>query len=115
MTMKLTLPIAIMIAVIGAVPAIAAAPAVSVPVGPIDQFVGTTRTLYFQTRGDWYEAHLAKSCFELPDVNHMRIATGPDQRFDGSSTVLVHRERCPVASVTRVDGPPQELLLNGEG
>ena len=113
--MRRTLPLAILIAAIAAVPATAAEPPVSGRAGPIEQFVGTTRTLYFQTRGDWYEAHLAKSCFDLPDANHVRIATGPDDRFDGSSTVVVHRESCPVAAVTRTDGPPDELLLNPNG
>jgi hypothetical protein len=81
----------------------------------VQQFIGTTRTLYVETGGDWYRARLARSCFSLPDADRIGIAMTATDLFDGSSTVIADGERCPVAYVTPSIGPPVELLLNPDG
>jgi hypothetical protein len=40
---------------------------------------------------------------------------GPSGRLDDTSTVVARGERCSVAGVKAVAGPPPELLLNGNG
>jgi hypothetical protein len=113
--MKRIFPVAALAALI-AVPATASLPAVSVPLGHVQQFVGRTDTLYLQTRGNWYRAEMARPCWQLePDTSRLRIALGSDGRFDGSSTIRANNEVCPVAFVTPSDGPPLALLLNPDG
>ncbi|HET8750872.1 MAG TPA: hypothetical protein VFM42_09040, partial [Sphingomicrobium sp.] len=113
--MNRILPVAALAAVI-AVPATAALPAVSVPLGTVQQFVGRSDSLYVQTGGNWYRAEMASPCWQLePDRNRLRIALGADGRFDSSSTVRVNNELCPIAFVTPSNGPPLPLLLNPDG
>jgi hypothetical protein len=79
----------------------------------MDRFVGTDALLYVESAGNWFEARMAASCNALPDVQRLRIEMGPSGRLDETSTVVAHGERCPIAAVKAVAGPPQELLLNG--
>jgi hypothetical protein len=104
-----------LVAALAAAPAIASVPTVAVPMRHIQQFVGTTQTLYVESRGNWYQAKMASPCWKLPDANRVRVEMGANDRFDGTSTVIVRREVCPVASVTSTVGPPLQLLLNPNG
>ena len=59
------------------------------------------------TRHQWYRAELVPRCFELQSALHIAL----DTRFNGdtldnSSSLIVGRERCRIASLTRADGPP---------
>lgn len=59
------------------------------------------------TRHQWYRAELVPRCFELESALHIAL----DTRFNGdtldnSSSLIVGRERCRIASLTRADGPP---------
>jgi hypothetical protein len=58
---------------------------------------------------------MAGSCNALPDVRRLRIEMGPSGQLDPTSTVVARGERCPVAAVKSVAGPPPELLLNPNG
>jgi hypothetical protein len=58
-------------------------------------------------RHQWYRAELVPRCYELQDALGIRL----DTRFNGdtldnSSSLIVGRERCRIASLTRADGPP---------
>ena len=58
-------------------------------------------------RHQWYRAELVPRCFNLQDALGIRV----DTRFNGdtldnSSSLIVGRERCRIASLTRADGPP---------
>jgi len=101
------------------VPAFAAGPAPSAPAReevriPLARFtirnfhpVGDDVVYLESTRHQWYRAELVPRCFELQSA--LRIAL--DTRFNGdtldnSSSLIVGRERCRIASLTRADGPP---------
>ena len=102
-----------------AVPAFAAASAPSAPAReevriPLARFtirnfhpVGDDVFYLEGTRHQWYRAELVPRCFELQSALHI----GLDTRFNGdtldnSSSLIVGRERCRIASLTRADGPP---------
>jgi hypothetical protein len=104
-----------LLALAAAAPAAASVAPVSVPMRHVQAILGTPDNLYVKTHGNWYRAAMAQPCRSLdPDTNRVRIALGPDGRFDDTSTVIVHRQSCPVASVTR-DQPPLDLVLNPNG
>jgi hypothetical protein len=98
---------------------VAAAPAAARPAAPrllpVDRFIATDALLYVQSAGNWYEARMAGSCNALPDVRRVRIEMDASGQLDQNSTVIARGERCPVAAVKSVAGPPPELLLNGNG
>jgi hypothetical protein len=96
-----------------AAPAAAARP-VAPRLLPMDRVIGTDALLYVESAGDWYEARMASPCHGLPDVRRLQIVMGPSGRLDNTSTVIARGERCGVAAVKAVAGPPPELLLNGD-
>ncbi|HYC96015.1 MAG TPA: DUF6491 family protein [Sphingomicrobium sp.] len=64
-------------------------------------------TVYLQARNDqWYRADLAGPCFGLPTAFAIGVRTFGDDTFDDSSSIIVDGQRCPVMSVTMVQGPP---------
>jgi hypothetical protein len=103
-----------LVACMAAAPATAAQPAAP-RLLPMDRFIATDALLYVQSAGNWYEARMAASCHALPDVRRVRIEMGASGQLDQTSTVVARGERCPVAAVKSVAGPPPELLLNGNG
>jgi hypothetical protein len=54
--------------------------------------------------GNWYQT--AGSCFGLNNAYRLGVDTGGTDAFDNFSTLLVKGQHCPVASVTKVAGPP---------
>lgn len=68
------------------------------------------RTVFVQgTRGRWYRAELIQACRELPYAQSLGFATGPGGRFDASSAVIAGGKRCPLRSLTEIEGrPPPE-------
>ena len=101
------------------VPAFAAGPAPSAPAReevriPPARFtirnshpVGDDVVYLEGPRHQWYRAELVPRCFNLQDALGIRL----DTRFNGdtldnSSSLIVGRERCRIASLTRADGPP---------
>ena len=112
--MKMMLCATALLACMAAVPAAAAQPAVP-RLLPVDRFIATDALLYVQSAGNWYEARMAGDCNALPDVRRVRIETGASGQLDQNSTVVARGERCPVAAVKSVAGPPDELLLNPNG
>lgn len=112
--MNYKLSAAALLSALVAVPAVAA-PSTFVPLKRVEQFVGTSNTLYVQTRGNWYQANLAQPCEELPDADSVQIDMSPANGFGAASTIMVDGEQCTVSSVTPVDSPPLELLLNPNG
>ena len=65
------------------------------------------RTLYIQDRArHWYRATLMTSAFDLPFTTAIGFDTGPIDRFDKFSSVVVRGQRYAVQSLVRVDGPP---------
>ena len=102
-----------------AVPAFAAGPAPTAPAReevriPLARFtirnfhpVGDDVVYLEGARHQWYRAELVPRCFELQSALHIAL----DTRFNGdtldnSSSLIVGRERCRIASLTRADGPP---------
>jgi hypothetical protein len=112
--MKMMLCATALFACMAVAPAAAARPAAP-RLLPVDRFIGTDALLYVQSAGNWYEARMAGSCHALPDVRRLRIEMGASGQLDQNSMVLARGERCPVAAVKSVAGPPPELLLNGNG
>lgn len=111
---KLTIVIAATFALLAATPGIAQAAArddASIPFvgfGGIRNWTATDdSTVYLQTSNDqWYEAELAGPCVGLPFAFGIGVDTRGSDRFDNFSSVIVDGQRCPVASVTKVAGPP---------
>ena len=68
--MNYKLPAAALLSALVAVPAIAS-PSTFVPLKTVEQFVGTSNTLYVQTRGNWYQANLASRAgsFRMPTTS----------------------------------------------
>ena len=65
------------------------------------------RTLYIQDRArHWYRATLMTSASDLPFTTAIGFDTGPVDRFDKFSSVVVRGQRYAVQSLVRVDGPP---------
>lgn len=54
----------------------------------------------------WYRAELLAPCFDLPFTEAIGIETRPDNQFDRFSTLLVRGQRCPLTSLTAVEGEP---------
>ena len=64
-------------------------------------------TLYIQDRSrQWYKATLMSPSFELPFAWAIGFDTGPIDRLDNFSTVIVDGQRYPIDSLVKVDGPP---------
>lgn len=111
---KLTIVIAATFALLAATPGIAQAAArddASIPFvgfGGIRNWTATDdSTVYLQASNDqWYEAELAGPCVGLPFAFGIGVDTRGSDRFDNFSSVIVDGQRCPVASVTKVAGPP---------
>jgi hypothetical protein len=67
------------------------------------------RTLYIQDRArDWYKATLMSPALELPFTWAIGFDTGPIDRFDKFSSVVVRGQRYAVQSLVKVDGPPEQ-------
>ena len=65
------------------------------------------RTLYIQDSArHWYRATLMTSAFDLPYTTAIGFDTGPTDRLDKFSSVVVRGQRYAIQSLMRVDGPP---------
>ena len=105
--------------------AAAAAPALAAPSGPeageqvsipfasharsIRTFEAPTDdVLYLQDRQRrWYRAEIGGPCFGLRWAQAIGYDTRGSLSLGRFSTILVGRERCPIVSLTRSDGPPR--------
>jgi len=64
-------------------------------------------TIYLQgTHSQWYRADLMGPCTGLSFASGIGFKTGFGDTFDDSSSIIVNGQPCPVASVTKVSGPP---------
>ena len=64
-------------------------------------------TLYIQDRSrDWYKATLMSPSHELPFAWAIGFDTGPIDRLDRFSSVVVDGFRYPLQSLVKIDGPP---------
>lgn len=64
--------------------------------------------LYLQDRqGRWYRAEIGGSCFGLRWAFGIGYDTNGRLSLDQGSHILVGRERCPIVSLTRSEGPPR--------
>ena len=65
--------------------------------------------LYLQDRqGRWYRAELGADCFGLRWALGIGYETNGRLTLDQGSHILVGRERCPILSLTRSEGPPRK-------
>jgi hypothetical protein len=65
-------------------------------------------TLYIQDRHrNWYKATLMMPSHELPFAWAIGFETGPIDRLDRFSNVVVEGRSYPLASLVEVEGPPQ--------
>lgn len=65
------------------------------------------RTIYLQDRArHWYKATLMNRAIDLPFAQAIGFDTGPIDRFDDFSSVIVDGQRYAVQSLVRVAGPP---------
>jgi hypothetical protein len=65
--------------------------------------------LYLQDRQRrWYRAELAGACFDLKWAHAIGYDTRGRLSLDQGSHILVGRERCTIASLTRSEGPPRK-------
>jgi len=56
--------------------------------------------------GDWYHARTMAPCGRLNSAISIGFETSGTDRLDRYSTLRVEGWRCPLASVTRSEGPP---------
>ena len=64
-------------------------------------------TLYLQDRhGQWYKAELMIPSSDLPFAWAIGFDTGPVNRLDRFSSVVIDGRRYPIQSLVQVDGPP---------
>lgn len=111
---KLTIALAATLALMAATPGIAKTPDrgdASIPFvgfGGIRNWTATDGdTVYLQaSNNQWYQAELAGPCMGLPFAFGIGVDTRGSDRFDNFSSIIVDGQRCPVASVTKVAGPP---------
>lgn len=108
-----------------AAPALAAAPApaieeVSIPFvnfGGIWSFdAPNDHVVFVEDRSrHWYKAELAGSCFGLQWANRLGVDTRGSDTFDRFSRILVDRQSCPIASLTRSDPPQRQRSKHKQG
>jgi hypothetical protein len=110
----------LLLAAAAAVPAIAQPPAFDPNAQASIPFVNHRRAirdfeapaddlLYLQDRqGRWYRAELAGACFDLRFAHAIGYDTRGRMTLDQGSHILVGRERCTIASLTRSEGPPRK-------
>ena len=64
-------------------------------------------TLYIQGRDrQWYKATLMAPAHDLPFAWAVGFDTGPTDRLDRFSSVVVRGQGYPIMSLVKVDGPP---------
>jgi len=64
-------------------------------------------TLYIQGRNrQWYKATLMSPAHDLPFAWAIGFDTGPMNRLDKFSSVIVRGQRYPIVSLVKVDAPP---------
>jgi hypothetical protein len=69
----------------------------------------TDDILYLQDRQRrWYRAEIGGPCFGLRWAQAIGYDTRNGLSLDRFSSILVGRERCPIVSLTRSDGPPRK-------
>ncbi|MEA3052021.1 MAG: hypothetical protein QOG72_924 [Sphingomonadales bacterium] len=74
----------------------------------------TDDILYLQDRQRrWYRAELGGSCFGLRWAQAIGYETRGGLSLDRFSSILVDRERCPIVSLTRSEGPPRRHKKKG--
>lgn len=66
------------------------------------------QTIYFQAYSgrQWYKATLWRPSPDLPFATAIGFDTGPIDRLDKWSTVVIEGQRYPLLSFVAVDGPP---------
>jgi hypothetical protein len=65
------------------------------------------RTIYLQDSGrHWYKATLMTRAIDLPFTEAIGFDTGPIDRFDHFSSIVVRGQRYAVQSLVPVAGPP---------
>jgi hypothetical protein len=65
--------------------------------------------LYLRDRqGRWYRAELGADCFGLRWALGIGYDTNGRLTLDQGGHILVGRERCPILSLTRSEGPPRK-------
>ncbi len=65
------------------------------------------RTIYIQDSGrHWYKATLMNRAIDLPFTEAIGFDTGPIDRFDHFSSVVIRGQHYAVQSLVRVAGPP---------
>jgi hypothetical protein len=66
--------------------------------------------LYLQDRQRrWYRAEIGAGCFGLSFANAIGYDTRGSLSLDRFSRIIVGRDRCPILSLTRSDGPPKRV------
>jgi hypothetical protein len=69
----------------------------------------TDDLLYLKDRqGRWYRAEIGGACFGLKWAFAIGYDTHGSLSLDQGSHILVGRERCPIVSLTRSEGPPRK-------
>jgi hypothetical protein len=89
----------------------AAPPEASIPFanhdGIWDWREGDRQTIYIQDRSRrWYKATLMRPSYDLRGTTAVAFETGPTDRFDKFSWVVIRGQRYAVESLVRVAGPP---------
>ena len=77
---------------------------------------GDRQTIYVQDRfRRWYKATLMRPSYDLRATTAVGFDTGPTDRFDKFSWVVIRGQRYAVESLVRADGPPpaRKHPLNG--
>lgn len=66
-----------------------------------------TRGVWIQdAHRQWYHASLMQPAFDLPFAEHIGFATGPVPTLDRFSSIVVHGQSYPLASLVKSDAPP---------
>jgi hypothetical protein len=78
--------------------------------GAIRNFEATSDdVLYLQDRQKrWYRAEIGGPCFNLRFATAIGYDTRGSLSLDRFSHIIVGRDRCPIVSLTRSDGPPRK-------
>ena len=83
-------------------------------IGSVEWKAASDRALYVRGgNGSWYFVRTTNRCTRLRASLAIGFETSAVDQLDRHGAILVQGQRCPVASVTRSDGPPKKARKTG--
>jgi Family of unknown function (DUF6491) len=83
-------------------------------IGSVEWKAASDKALYVRGgNGSWYFVRTTNRCTRLRAALAIGFETSALDQLDRHGAILVQGQRCPVASVTRSDGPPKKARKPG--